>query len=136
MIPKIYNKIQAYTTIIRTPFSKQMLHQTGKNLTINGTIKVIAPENITIGNNVSLNHGVLLNAHMGKITIGNNVHISPYAILNTAYLDHESNNYGVIMKHDTKNIQQNPSNQNNNKNTILETTTTPTKHGTKSPVVE
>ena len=59
----------------------------GTNLQLYGQVKIFGNRcNIQIGNNCSLNEGVILSAN-GKIRIGNNVSISSYTVLHTGYLD-------------------------------------------------
>ena len=59
----------------------------GKNLQIYGKVKIFGNRcNIKIGDNCSLNEGVILSAN-GKIIIGNNVTISSYTVLHTGFLD-------------------------------------------------
>jgi acetyltransferase-like isoleucine patch superfamily enzyme len=57
----------------------------GSNLRIHGPVTVLNGRRITIGNDVSLNHGVILQAR-DNLTIGNHVTISSLARLHTSGL--------------------------------------------------
>lgn len=71
----------------------------GKNLKVLGAPKILFPANISIGDNCTLNHGVVIDAR-AKVTIGNNVRISSYSLIETAYL-----NKGTGQRtHDSKEI--------------------------------
>lgn len=59
----------------------------GKNLKVFGTPRMIAPWRISLGDNVALNDGCLLNATDSSIKIGNNVVISSDAKIMAASLD-------------------------------------------------
>lgn len=74
----IWFRSQAYAAIFRS---------FGKGSAVLGAITVIKPENVTVGESVSLNAGCFLNAR-DEIIIGNHVHISPYVLINTGGLDY------------------------------------------------
>lgn len=64
-----------------------MLFGTMGKSKVYGRITVIHPECIHIGSGVSINDGVVLNAHSpARIVIGNGVHVSSGVIINTAGL--------------------------------------------------
>ncbi len=83
---KLLKKYEILISKLRVLFFKMMGSQVGSNVKIYGKIYVIGYyKNLTIGNNVTLNHGVILNLSE-KITIGNNVRISNYVCLQTGKL--------------------------------------------------
>ncbi len=59
----------------------------GKSSRVNGSVLFYCPWDIVVGENCTINEGVMLNANHGKITIGNNVRISPYVLISTAGLN-------------------------------------------------
>ena len=59
----------------------------GKKSRVLGSIVVIKPENITIGNDTSINHGCFFNART-LLSIGNHVHLFSFVIINTGGLDY------------------------------------------------
>lgn len=71
----------------------------GKNLKVLGAPKILFPANITIGDNCTLNHGVVIDAR-AKVTIGSNVRISSYSLIETAYLNKDTDQ----RVHDSKEI--------------------------------
>jgi len=101
---KIVLKLFTLYKIIYIKFNtlkyKILLKNFGRNSRVYGKIHVINPENIIIGNNVTLNEGVFLNAR-SNIIIGNNVRISPYVIINTGSLDVSGR---VPYKHTTEDV--------------------------------
>lgn len=54
-------------------------------LLIRGRVRIICPEKVTFGVNVSINEGVLINGP-GGVVIGDNVSISPGVIINSTGL--------------------------------------------------
>ena len=66
-----------------------LLDALGSGTRIYGRITLYFPENIKIGQNCTINEGVVINGRE-KITIGDNVRISPYTIIETGYLDYQS----------------------------------------------
>ncbi len=62
-----------------------------------GRITVYHPERVRFGRNATLNEGVILNARE-YITIGDNVHISPGVIINTGTLDY------TMVQHERRHI--------------------------------
>lgn len=77
-----------------------VMGECGKNLKVLGAPKILFPANITIGDNCTLNHGVVIDAR-SKVTIGSNVRISSDTIIETAYLDKGTNE---TRRHDSKEI--------------------------------
>ncbi len=73
---------------------KLFFKKLGRNTKIYGEIKVYGPNNITIGDNSSLNSYVYLDAALSPITIGNDVVISPNVMIFTG---------GLLYKTRTKN---------------------------------
>ncbi len=59
----------------------------GKHLRIHPTVTIIHPENLRIGNNVSIEHQVILEC-TGPLEIRDNCRISQYAYLNCSFYDH------------------------------------------------
>lgn len=71
----------------------------GKNIKFYGIPTLYSPENISIGDNTTINHGVIIGGR-GGVTIGNNVRISPYSIIETGYLKLDK----IPYEHDAKPI--------------------------------
>lgn len=88
IIRKILKRVFYIQTICRNFFWKLLFGKFGKHSNVFGKIIVYYPENVELGDNSTLNEGVLLNAR-AKIKIGNFVHISPYCILNTGGLNYK-----------------------------------------------
>lgn len=61
----------------------------GSHSHVYGRLVAINPRNIYVGDNVSLNEGVILNA-IAPITIGSRVHISSGVIINTTGLNYKT----------------------------------------------
>ena len=65
-------------------FYKRHLRKAGRFASMSG-LKIFSPETVSIGDGVSLNVGVVLNAcDGGRIEIGNDVQIGPYCVLRAA----------------------------------------------------
>ena len=76
---------------------KLFFKKLGKNVKIYGEIDVFGSNNLTIGDNSSLNSYVYLDAGFSPITIGNNVTISPRVTLLTGgllYKTRTNNHFG------------------------------------------
>ena len=56
-----------------------------KKLKVLGRIWVVRPNNIHLGDNVTLNHGCYINAR-GPINIGDHTHLSPFVMINAGSL--------------------------------------------------
>jgi maltose O-acetyltransferase len=65
---------------IKKIYYKNIVKNCGRNLRVYGSANMKNPQNITFGNNVSLNDNIYLNGMYG-ITIGNNVSLSANCIL-------------------------------------------------------
>ncbi len=87
MIRKLFIYIDILIVKVRTFTCYIRFGYFGKGSMIYGRIKVYSPENIHLGQNCSLNEGVILNAR-ATISIGDDVHISPGVIINTGALDY------------------------------------------------
>ena len=74
---------------LRYYYWKLFFNKIGKNVKFRGSIKVLRPYNISVGDNCGFNDYVLLNART-QILIGNNVVISPGVIINTGGLYYKS----------------------------------------------
>ena len=59
----------------------------GREMNVFGSPRIFFPENISIGDNVNLNDGCILNATFSSINIGNNVTISAGAMILAATYD-------------------------------------------------
>ena len=57
-----------------------------EGLSVRGRVRIICPNNVKFGKNVSINEGVVINAP-GGVSIGNNVSISPGVIINSTGLN-------------------------------------------------
>ncbi|WP_318454028.1 acyltransferase [Photobacterium leiognathi] len=82
---KIYVYLQFYTSLIRSFLFRLIVKNTG-DLTVLGKVTILNSHNLKVGNNVSINHGVYINA-LGSISIGNNVSISAKAMIISTGLD-------------------------------------------------
>ncbi len=70
---------------IRYIYWKMLFNELGKNVRFYGSIKVLRPNNVSVGNNCAFNDYVLLNAR-NKLYIGDNVVFSSGATIHTAGL--------------------------------------------------
>jgi acetyltransferase-like isoleucine patch superfamily enzyme len=61
----------------------------GKDTIVYGSIKVLYPENVSIGDNSRINDFVYINGR-GGVKIGSRVHISASTTINTSSLDYNS----------------------------------------------
>ena len=69
----------------------------GKNVFINGHVRVINPINLVVRDGVSLNHGVIITC-MQLVFIGTNTHVSPYVQIHTGSLNKERHhNYKPVI---------------------------------------
>ena len=62
-------------------FLIEFLKHAGKNLIIAENVKICEPELVSIGDNVTLYHGVYIQPSGKEITIGSNTHFAPYSVL-------------------------------------------------------
>lgn len=69
--------------IIRRKVYGRRFHHLGFNAKINNGIKIISHENLSIGNDCSINSGTFINA-VGSVIIGENVIIGPNVIIHSA----------------------------------------------------
>lgn len=60
----------------------------GKNINIFGKIDIIDPQNLTLNNNITLNHGCYINC-INPVIIGNDVNISAGAKIISSGIDYE-----------------------------------------------
>ena len=79
LLIKIYNQSCKYKSVLLTLYYKNLFRKVG-SMKLWGSIKVVYPQNIFIGNNCSINHGVYLNAY-NPIIIGDNVTLSANVML-------------------------------------------------------
>ena len=86
MIFKIVQKIEHILYDVKSIFIKYQFKKFGKNTKFYGNCYVKYPNNISVGDNVSINDGVYLNG-AGEIEIGDNVAISALAIIVSTGLD-------------------------------------------------
>ncbi|HON93628.1 MAG TPA: acyltransferase [Sedimentisphaerales bacterium] len=63
--------------LLLTLYGYKVFH---KKVRVHGFFKVMNPRNVQIGDNLSINHGVFIQAR-NKICLGNNVTLSPYCML-------------------------------------------------------
>lgn len=83
----VFRKIRL-TEWFYTLYCRLVFRKFGNNSKVFGRIKVYCPENVELGENCTLNDGVVLNAK-GGIFIGDNVRISPQVVINSAKLNNE-----------------------------------------------
>lgn len=60
--------------------NKNCLKSFGKSLKINDSVKILVPENLSVGDHVEFKQGVYIEAY-SDITIGSNTHFAPYCVL-------------------------------------------------------
>ena len=78
-----HRKVVALVWRVRCKYYSLLL--SAEKLRVNGRIKLICPENITLGRSVSINDGCIINAG-GKVYIGDRTHVSPGCIINSGEL--------------------------------------------------
>jgi maltose O-acetyltransferase len=88
-ILRILNKILLY---FKYAFLWLIVDELGKNVKVYNLPKLYYPEKISIGNNTTINYGVIIGGR-GGVKIGKNVRISPYAIIESAYLNLDKISY-------------------------------------------
>ena len=118
VIGKIYNKIIYYElysflemifslipgTIgikIRFYFYKLFLRGIGKGVVISTGCKFQSPQNIIIGNNCHINHGVFIAANKdinGKVELRNNVLIGPYTVIHSGNHKYDKMSIPVVQQ--------------------------------------
>ncbi len=79
---------------------KKGFRSVGEGLLVYGTPRVTAPQRISLGNNVTLNDGCILNATSSSIVIGDNVTISADAKILAATYDAKE----FLQEHNRKHI--------------------------------
>ena len=89
MIKFLISKMLMLKQRICNYYYRKIFGKCGKNLLIYGKPRIIYGKNITIGNNVNINDGVMLNATCSNIEIGSNVTISTDAKILAASYDKE-----------------------------------------------
>ena len=83
---KLVKKYENYRSILYILFLRIMGANIGKEVKIYGKIYIIGYyQNLTIGDNTTLNHGVVLNLS-DKVNIGCNVRVSTYVTFHTGKL--------------------------------------------------
>lgn len=86
LVRNIYQKLYFLQVSWRGLYYSLLFQKFGKSSVVFGRITVFFPENISLGNNCTLNEGNLLNARE-EIIIGDFVHISPGVIISTGGLN-------------------------------------------------
>lgn len=66
-----------------------LIHDLGKGVRVYGWPKLYWPEKISIGDYTTINHGVVIGGR-GGVKIGSHVRLSPYAIIESGYLNTET----------------------------------------------
>lgn len=89
----LFNKIKEKILVrFRNFYYGKLLGSVGSNIKVWGKIKIEGnPKNIHAGNNLSLNHGTLIEAG-DTVLIGDNVTFSSYCQLHTSMLDIHNGN--------------------------------------------
>ena len=82
---KIFNRTCKYKSVLLTCFYKKLFRKAG-SMKVWGRIKVVYPQNVSIGDNCSINPGVFINAY-NPIVIGDNVTISANSMLVSTGID-------------------------------------------------
>jgi len=80
---------------IRYMYYRKHLGKCGKDFKVSKMCTLLGLRDIEVGDNVSLNVGVFINAKGGHVRIGNNVMIGPYVVIRAS--DHGMN-LGMPMK--------------------------------------
>ncbi len=73
----------------RTLVFRLLVPGSGSDLRFYGWPRIYYPENLSVGNRVSFNHGVFIDAR-GGVRIGNDTRLSPYAVLESGFLRREN----------------------------------------------
>lgn len=89
-------------SIVYQNIYKRLLGSVGTGFKINGRITILAPQNLFVGDHVSLNEGVFISCP-ATIKIGDNVHISPGVIINSGGLNYK--NTGSERRHLNKPVE-------------------------------
>jgi len=71
---------------VRGALLKMLVKDMGHGVRVYSWPDVYYPDRVSIGNDVTLNPGILIEAR-GGVRIGNNVRISPFVVLETSYLE-------------------------------------------------
>ena len=99
MINKAFNFFKRLKNSMASLYYRYLLN-TGVGVKVYGSIFIENPKNIKIGDHVTLNHGVYLNAR-GFIFIGNNVRVSAGCkILTTGLSNNQHYHEPVCIKND------------------------------------
>ena len=69
---------------LRQNYYLHKFRKCGNSLILFTHVHIESPENITIGNNISVNRGCLIDASGGDISLGNNILIGPNTVLRAA----------------------------------------------------
>lgn len=85
-ILKFFNWIDKKAHKIHIWRLKSKIHKVGENVYFFGQISIVEPQNLTIGSNCSLNHGVYINA-FNPIVIGNDVTLSAHCMIVSTGID-------------------------------------------------
>lgn len=82
----LHGKIAAFKNIFRTTYYKNIVGSWGERSRVLGSIRILFPSRLYIGSNCTINEGCFLNAQ-GGVTIGDNVHLSPGVIINSGQIN-------------------------------------------------
>ncbi|MGQ4648729.1 acyltransferase [Lyngbya aestuarii] len=103
LIKKVVRKsFAAFSRIslqLKYPVMLALVGKLGKRVKVYGWPTLYYPENIIIGDDTTINHGVIIGGR-GGVQIGNNVRISPYAIIESGYLQFDK----IPYQHSAKRI--------------------------------
>lgn len=94
LLQKIYNESVFLIARMRAVFWSLFCKKIGKRVYIRGKCNIMSPSNISMGNDVSINHHTTISGH-GKVTIGNFVMVAPNC--NILSSNHAFSNYKISM---------------------------------------
>lgn len=82
---KLNSRLHRFQIKYRSLYLRLTCKKVGVDVKVFGSAKIHFPEKLTIGDNSTLNHGVLIGAR-GGVEIGKRVRISSYSVIETSYL--------------------------------------------------
>lgn len=89
ILNKLHQKCSGVKTIVRSKYYRAIVHEKSGSFRVLGSIKIYNAERVILGNRTTINHGCVLNA-MALMTIGDDVRLSPGVIINTGGLDYRN----------------------------------------------
>ena len=87
---KVFNLHSRTSLFLNNEYMRLIVNEFGKNVKIYSIPKVYYPNRLSIGDNTTINHGVVIGSK-GSVKIGSNVRISNNVVIHTGYLNVGSN---------------------------------------------